>query len=101
MKKGSYIINTSRGGIVDEVALCQALQSHHLAGAAVDVFETEPVLQANHPLIHLPNCLCTPHLGYVEKDNFEAYFGSAFDHILLFAQGRTDMLLPVDTTIFK
>lgn len=99
MKTDSFFINTSRAELIESGALEQALRSGRPGFAAVDVFETEPVLQANHPLIHLPNCLCTPHLGYVEKDNFEAYFGSAFDHILLFAQGRTDMLLPVDTTI--
>ena len=52
--------------------------------AAVDVYEDEPVYDSNHPLLHLANCLCTPHLGFVEKDNYEAYYGIAFDNILKF-----------------
>jgi D-3-phosphoglycerate dehydrogenase / 2-oxoglutarate reductase len=55
--------------------------------AAVDVFEEEPVRGATHALVHLPNALCTPHIGYVERDNYERYFGIAFDHINQFAEG--------------
>ena len=51
------------------------------------MFEEEPVLGAGHPLLHLPNALCTPHIGYVERDNYERYFGIAFDHINQFAEG--------------
>ncbi len=56
--------------------------------AAVDVYEQEPVLGAAHPLLQLPNALCTPHLGYVERDNYERYFGIAFDNVNAFAAGR-------------
>jgi D-3-phosphoglycerate dehydrogenase/(S)-sulfolactate dehydrogenase len=62
MKKGSYLINCARGGIVDEAALAEALKNGTLAGAAMDVFATEPVA-ADHPLLRLENFLCTPHLG--------------------------------------
>ena len=62
MKKGSYLVNTARGGIVDEAALATALQDGTLAGAAMDVFATEPVPK-DHPLLSLDNFLCTPHLG--------------------------------------
>ena len=62
MKKGSYLINCARGGIVDEAALAEALEDGTLAGAAMDVFATEPA-PADHPLLALDNFLCTPHLG--------------------------------------
>ena len=61
--------------------------------AAVDVYEDEPVLDARHPLLALPNVLCTPHLGYVERDNYELYFGTAFDNLLAFAAGRPTNLV--------
>jgi len=62
MRKGSYLVNCARGGIVDEVALAEALRNGTLAGAAMDVFATEPV-PPDHPLLSLDNFLCTPHLG--------------------------------------
>jgi phosphoglycerate dehydrogenase-like enzyme len=62
MHKGSYLVNCARGGIVDEAALADALRDGTLAGAAMDVFATEPVAK-DHPLLSLENFLCTPHLG--------------------------------------
>ncbi len=62
MKKGSYLVNCARGGIVDEAALAEVLKDGTLAGAAMDVFVTEPP-PADHPLLALENFLCTPHLG--------------------------------------
>ena len=88
MKPTALLINTSRAELVAPGALALALQQGRPGFAAVDVYEDEPVLGAGHPLIALPNALCTPHLGYVEHDNFERYFGMAFDNINHFASGN-------------
>ncbi|HUZ64777.1 MAG TPA: D-2-hydroxyacid dehydrogenase family protein [Acetobacteraceae bacterium] len=88
MKPGALLVNTSRAAIIAEGALAAALRAGRPGRAAVDVYEEEPVLNAAHPLLALPNALCTPHLGYVEADSYEALFGSAIDQILAFAEGR-------------
>lgn len=87
MKPTAVLVNTSRAELVAPGALAQALTLGRPGFAAVDVFEQEPVLGASHPLLALPNALCTPHLGYVERDNYEHYFGSAFDNLNAFAAG--------------
>lgn len=95
MKTTALLVNTSRAELVAPGALAQALARGRPGFAAVDVYEAEPVLGADHPLLRLPNVLCTPHIGYVEKDNYERYFGIAFDHIRAFAAGRlTDVVNP-------
>ena len=81
MKPTSIIVNASRAELIAPGALEQALKQGRPAYAAVDAYEAEPILGANHPLLQLPNCLCTPHIGFVERDNYEAYFGIAFDNI--------------------
>ena len=88
MKPDALFINTSRAELVEPGALELALANGRPGFAAVDVYEQEPVLGEGHPLLHLPNALCTPHIGYVEKDNYERYFGTAFDNINRFAEGR-------------
>ncbi|MBI1862472.1 MAG: phosphoglycerate dehydrogenase [Deltaproteobacteria bacterium] len=86
MKKGAYVINCARGGIVDEVALVEHLQSGHLAGAALDVFETEP-LPADHPLTRLPNVVLTPHLG-ASTDEAQVQVGvEVADQVTQYIQG--------------
>lgn len=85
MKHDALFVNTSRAELVQTGALYSALRQGRPGFAAVDVYEDEPVFAARHPLQDLPNCLCTPHIGFVEKDNYEAYFGSAFDNINAFA----------------
>ena len=86
MKPDATFVNTSRAELVEAGALYSALKLGRPGFAAVDVYEDEPVLHVRHPLQDLPNCLCSPHIGFVEKDNYEAYFGSAFDNINRFAQ---------------
>lgn len=88
MKTGALLVNTSRAELVEPGALEAALRSGRPGFAAVDVYEEEPVLGASHPLLALDNALCTPHLGYVEKDSYESYFGQAFDQVVAFVQGN-------------
>jgi phosphoglycerate dehydrogenase-like enzyme len=76
MKPASWLINTSRGPIVDEGALIQALTSHSIAGAALDVFNAEP-LPADHPFRTLANVLATPHIGYVAESLYQTFYGDA------------------------
>lgn len=86
MRAGSLFVNTSRAELVAPGALLAALQAGRPAMAAVDVFESEPTV--TDPLVSHPRVLATPHLGYVEKDSYELYLGTAFDNLVAFAQGR-------------
>jgi D-3-phosphoglycerate dehydrogenase len=88
MKTDAVLVNVSRAELIEPGALLAALQQGRPGFAAVDVYENEPVLGAQDPLLTLPNCLCSPHLGFVEKDNYEAYFGMAFENINGFARGQ-------------
>ena len=83
MKQSAYIINTSRGPIINEKALVEALNSHKIAGAAIDTFDEEP-LTTNHPLLHTPNTLLTPHIGYVTKEAYQAYKEGIIDNVIAF-----------------
>ena len=82
MKPEAILVNTSRAELIAPGALAAALKAGRPGFAAVDVYEEEPVLGAAHPLLALDNALCTPHLGYVERDSYELYFGQAFDNVL-------------------
>jgi D-3-phosphoglycerate dehydrogenase len=86
MKSTALLVNTSRAELIEEGALVSALNRGHPGMAAVDVFETEPILQG-HPLLRLENAVCTPHIGYVEQDSYELYFGAAFDNVVNFVNG--------------
>ena len=83
MPSTSYLINTSRGPIVEEPALVEALRTHAIAGAALDVFDQEP-LPAAHPLLGLDNVVLTPHVGYVTKESYEVFFNDVVGDILAF-----------------
>lgn len=87
MSSTSLLVNTSRAELIAPEALERALRQGRPGYAAVDVYEEEPVLGARHPLLHLPNALCTPHIGFVEYDNYEAAYGAAFDNIVRYAEG--------------
>jgi phosphoglycerate dehydrogenase-like enzyme len=87
MKKTAYLINTSRGPIIDEAALIETLKEKRIAGAAIDAFVPEP-LPADHPFRTLPNLLATPHIGYVTEDTYRIFFGETVDNIAGFLAGE-------------
>ena len=81
MKPSAWLVNTSRGAIVEETALLQALRNRKIGGYAVDVFDTEP-LSAEHPFRHLDNVLATPHLGYVTERLYRIFYGDSVQNIV-------------------
>ena len=87
MKSSAYIINTSRGPIIEETALLTALREKKIAGAGLDVFDVEP-LPTDHPLRKMDNVVLTPHLGYVAIQNYRAYFAGVVDDIRAFLDGK-------------
>ena len=86
MKPSAYLVNTSRGPIVDTDALVAALAAGTIAGAGIDVFDTEP-LPIDHPLRGAPNTVLTPHLGYVTEDTYEIFYGDAVEDVLAYLAG--------------
>jgi phosphoglycerate dehydrogenase-like enzyme len=92
MKPTAYLVNTARGPIVDERALVAALDAGSIAGAALDVFDEEP-LPLGHSLRALPNTVVTPHIGYVARDAYEAFYGDALEDIEAFLAGSPIRLL--------
>jgi D-3-phosphoglycerate dehydrogenase len=87
MKPAALIVNTSRAGLIEPGALVDALRAGRPGMAAVDVYEEEPLLDTAHPLLNMANVVCTPHLGYVSRDEFEIQFADIFDQINAFAAG--------------
>ncbi len=92
MKPTAFIVNTSRGPLIDQDALIAALAAGTIAGAGLDVFDIEP-LPAGHPILTAPNTLLTPHLGYVSQANYRAYFQGAVEAIEAFLAGSPIRLL--------
>ena len=88
MKPTALIVNTSRAPLIESGALEAALKLGRPGMAAVDVFETEPVLGAAHPLIAMDNTVCTPHIGYVERGGYEGQFTSSFGQIIAYLEGK-------------
>lgn len=86
MQRTALLVNTSRAELVQPGALVEALRRGHPGMAAVDVYEREPA--HDEPLLRLPNALCTPHLGFVERTSYETLFGGAFDNVVAFAAGQ-------------
>ena len=87
MKETAYLINTSRGPVVNEFDLVEALETNIIAGAGLDVYDIEP-LPENHKLRFLPNALLLPHLGYVTKENYEIYYSQMFENLQAFSAGK-------------
>ncbi|ULX55574.1 3-phosphoglycerate dehydrogenase [Cupriavidus taiwanensis] len=92
MKPTALFVNTSRAELLEENALVTALNRGRPGMAAIDVFESEPILQG-HALLRMENCICTPHLGYVERDSYELYFRTAFQNILDVLGGKHDCIV--------
>jgi D-3-phosphoglycerate dehydrogenase len=88
MKPTALIVNTSRAGLIEPGALEKALEAGRPGKAAVDVYEEEPVLGGRHPLLAMDNVICTPHLGYVTREEFELQFSDIFDQVLAYAAGK-------------
>jgi len=86
MKPTALLVNTSRAELIEPDALITGLNRGRPGMAAIDVFESEPIMQG-HALLRLENCICTPHIGYVEQDSYELYFGTAFDNVVSFIKG--------------
>jgi D-3-phosphoglycerate dehydrogenase len=93
MKSESIFVNTSRAELVEKDALIKALKSGSPGYAALDVYEDEPVFDKEFPLLKMPNVICTPHLGYVEKNGYELYFSKAFENINSFAEGKPENIM--------
>jgi D-3-phosphoglycerate dehydrogenase len=87
MKPTALLVNTSRAPLIEPDALVNALRSGRPGSAAVDVFEEEPVRDTTHPLLNMDNVVCTPHLGYVTRDEYEVQFTDIFDQIIAYAAG--------------
>ena len=92
MKESSYLINTSRGPIIDEEALVKALENNTIAGAGLDVFDVEP-LPLDHPLRTLQNTVIIPHLGYATEENYRNWYGGAVENILAWLDGTPKNLM--------
>jgi phosphoglycerate dehydrogenase-like enzyme len=94
MKPTAYLINTSRGPIVNEADLVKALQENSIAGAGLDVFDEEP-LPIDHPLLKLNNTVLTPHIGFVSEESYRAFYENALENIKAYLAGNpTNMINP-------
>jgi D-3-phosphoglycerate dehydrogenase len=87
MKPSALIVNTSRAGLFAPGALLEALRAGRPGMAAIDVFDQEPLLDTANPLLNMDNVVCTPHIGYVTRDEYEIAFTDIFEQILAFQQG--------------
>ena len=92
MKKTSFLINTSRGPIINEKDLIQALEDDVIAGAGLDVYDKEPLPQ-DHKLRFLPNALLTPHLGYVTEENYSIFFEQMIENLISCIEGKPKRLI--------
>jgi D-3-phosphoglycerate dehydrogenase / 2-oxoglutarate reductase len=87
MKPTALLVNTSRAGLIEPEALAAALRAGRPGMAAVDVYEAEPLLDTRHPLLTSDNAVCTPHIGYVTRDEYEIQFADIFDQVVAFSDG--------------
>ena len=88
MKPNAILINVARGGVVDSEALAEALNSGKIAGAGIDVFENEPPIEADHPLLHSKNTVLTPHIAFATKESMVRRCGMVMDNITSWLDGK-------------
>jgi D-3-phosphoglycerate dehydrogenase len=88
MKPTALLVNTSRAALIEPGALARALEAGRPGNAAVDVYEEEPVLDTNHPLLTNQNAVCLPHIGYVTREEYEIQFSEIFDQVVAYRAGR-------------
>jgi 26S proteasome regulatory subunit N2 len=100
MKSTAFLVNTSRGPLVDEAAMISLLKEGKIAGAALDVFDIEP-LPENHELRKLDNVLLSPHVGYISDENYQAFYGQTAENVLNFIEGRNVKVLGADKGVFE
>lgn len=98
LKPTALLVNTSRAALIEEGALLAALRKGRPGFAAIDVYSEEPIFDINHPLLKMPNVICTPHLGYVEKEGYELYFSIAFQNVLDFFDGNLSSIANPEVT---
>jgi D-3-phosphoglycerate dehydrogenase len=96
MKPTALLVNTSRAPLVEPDALVDALRAGRPGMAAIDVYEQEPLFDARHPLLTMPNVVCTPHVGYVTRDEYETQFSDIFDQITAYAAGAPINVINAD-----
>ena len=95
MKPTALLVNTSRAPLIEPDALANALRAGRPGMAAVDVYEDEPLRDVSHPLLNMPNVVCTPHIGYVSREEYEVQFADIFDQIIAYAGGTpTNVINP-------
>ena len=87
MKSTALLVNTSRAGLIEPGALIAAMRAGRPGMAAIDVFEEEPLLERGHPLLAMDNVVCTPHIGYVTREEYDIHFADVFDQIVAYAAG--------------
>jgi D-3-phosphoglycerate dehydrogenase len=88
LTRGLILVNTSRAPLIEPGALVRALQAGRPGMAAVDVFEQEPLRDPQHPLLRMDNVVCTPHIGYVTRDEYDLQFADVFDQIVAYGEGH-------------
>lgn len=88
MKKSSVLINTSRAELMEKGSLIKALKAGRPGFAGIDVYESEPIYDTAFELLNMSNVVCTPHLGYVDKNSYELYFDKAFENIINYVNGK-------------
>jgi D-3-phosphoglycerate dehydrogenase len=96
MKSSALLLNTSRAPLIEPGALVEALRRGRPGMVAVDVYEDEPLLDTGHPLLNMDNVICTPHIGYVTRDEYELQFADIFDQITAYAAGTPINVINTD-----